>query len=220
MYLSLHPRLTKTLNANPGAVVQLVRMPACHAGGRGFEPLPHRKTLKSRRHESATFSFCGADPRFGFIEGRNPSNSPTRQEPSTSAILFHIRLFQTSQFLGQREHFWRLLRPSPEWMTGTSAVSAVFAPVPQAEGRDAHVFGGFCASPPGGWQGCARFGRFLCSSPRRMAGMRTFWAVFAPVVPDFWTAGAFGVVFAPVPRADGGPSDRTGNNRPARRADS
>ena len=25
-----------------GAVVQSVRMPACHAGGRGFEPLPHR----------------------------------------------------------------------------------------------------------------------------------------------------------------------------------
>ena len=28
---------------NPyGQVVQLVRMPACHAGGRGFEPLPGR----------------------------------------------------------------------------------------------------------------------------------------------------------------------------------
>ena len=25
-----------------GPVVQLVRMPACHAGGRGFEPLPRR----------------------------------------------------------------------------------------------------------------------------------------------------------------------------------
>ena len=25
-----------------GLVVQLVRMPACHAGGRGFEPLPGR----------------------------------------------------------------------------------------------------------------------------------------------------------------------------------
>ena len=28
-----------------GAVVQLVRMPACHAGGRGFEPLLRRAFL-------------------------------------------------------------------------------------------------------------------------------------------------------------------------------
>ena len=26
-----------------GAVVQLVRISACHAGGRGFEPRPHRE---------------------------------------------------------------------------------------------------------------------------------------------------------------------------------
>ncbi len=29
----------------PGAVVQLVRISACHAGGRGFESRPHRKIL-------------------------------------------------------------------------------------------------------------------------------------------------------------------------------
>ena len=149
MYLSLHPRLTKTLNANPGAVVQLVRMPACHAGGRGFEPLPHRT---NKVHPFGSDLIC-------FL---------CLKEPSTSAILFHIRLFQTSQFLGQRERFGQFLRPTSQFL-----------------GQREH------------------FRRFLCPSPWLMTGTRTFSAVFAPV-----------------PRADGGPSDRTGNNRPARRADS
>ena len=43
-YLTLHSRLRKTPNtATPGAVVQLVRIRAWHARGRGFEPHPHRK---------------------------------------------------------------------------------------------------------------------------------------------------------------------------------
>jgi hypothetical protein len=29
-----------------GSVVQLVRIPACHAGGRGFESRPDRKSLR------------------------------------------------------------------------------------------------------------------------------------------------------------------------------
>ena len=33
-----------------GAVVQLVRIPACHAGGRGFEPRPLRQN-KARSNE-------------------------------------------------------------------------------------------------------------------------------------------------------------------------
>ena len=34
----------RTQHINYGPVVQLVRMPACHAGGRGFEPLLGRQT--------------------------------------------------------------------------------------------------------------------------------------------------------------------------------
>ena len=37
----------------PGAVVQLVRISACHAGGRGFESRPHRE--KSSKWNSFLF---------------------------------------------------------------------------------------------------------------------------------------------------------------------
>ena len=36
-----------------GSVAQLVRAPACHAGGRGFEPLPSRHLNKIWEHSSA-----------------------------------------------------------------------------------------------------------------------------------------------------------------------
>ena len=37
---------TKNKSDLTGVVVQLVRIPACHAGGRGFEPRPLRQTKK------------------------------------------------------------------------------------------------------------------------------------------------------------------------------
>jgi hypothetical protein len=42
------PRVEKE---EKGPVVQLVRMPACHAGGRGFESRPDRKSLQIERFE-------------------------------------------------------------------------------------------------------------------------------------------------------------------------
>ena len=42
----MQPQLRQILN---GALVQLVRMPACHAGGHGFESRTHRKNFKSIR---------------------------------------------------------------------------------------------------------------------------------------------------------------------------
>ena len=55
-----------------GAVVQLVRMPACHAGGRGFESLPHRKS------PGAILGFCD-------VEGTLLQIKNLQNEPSTSA---------------------------------------------------------------------------------------------------------------------------------------
>ena len=43
---SLKQLLLLTQVKEIGLVVQLVRIPACHAGGRGFESRPDRKTLR------------------------------------------------------------------------------------------------------------------------------------------------------------------------------
>ena len=52
-----------------GPVVQLVSTPACHAGGRGFEPLPDRHPTEKSVGFSFIF-FSGCEPfgaRFAFL---------------------------------------------------------------------------------------------------------------------------------------------------------
>ena len=64
-----------------GPVVQLVRMPACHAGGRRFEPVPGRHNLilymvgivKWLRHMVVVHASVGSIPTTHPIDGASPS---------------------------------------------------------------------------------------------------------------------------------------------------
>ena len=68
----LHPQSGEAVAADKfGAVVQLVRTPACHAGGRGFESLPHRSRLLNE-------IFAGESFVLGII-AKNGQNSQLRR---------------------------------------------------------------------------------------------------------------------------------------------
>lgn len=79
IYLSLHSRLRKTSNtAEHGAVVQLVRMRACHARGRGFEPHPHR--LKALHESEGLF-------RIWHLPKKRPASMPHLFPPAVSIVV-------------------------------------------------------------------------------------------------------------------------------------
>ena len=75
-------RFRKGSTNNPGAVVQLVRISACHAGGRGFESRPHRKSLELRLEAFFVRADVGLEPSL-----RGPRKSPIFGERRSSEAL-------------------------------------------------------------------------------------------------------------------------------------
>ena len=84
-YLCVRVQGKRIKTEQDGAVVQLVRIPACHAGGRGVESRPHRKrtsSFESREHSSVGSERLPYKQRVG---GSTPS-APTKETPLQIAV--------------------------------------------------------------------------------------------------------------------------------------
>ena len=84
-----------------GVVVQLVRIPACHAGGRGFESRPYRKSLgeiqgfnfrkKANRFDSLAQQVEHNTFNVGVL-GSSPKRITERRDLKKSLSFFHFNL--------------------------------------------------------------------------------------------------------------------------------
>ncbi len=81
---------TFALAIQHGVVVQLVRIPACHAGGRGFESRPYRKISKRMIAKPCKFTFTRL---FLYSQPNNTiSDMPDMPHLPFSAVAFSVAI--------------------------------------------------------------------------------------------------------------------------------
>ena len=111
MALSLHRNSAESRAINRedlqnGAVVQLVRIHACHAWGRGFESRPHRRTRVPIQYESGLFLFSYDSYIIlyviRFVSALHKSSSAFKVQ----RIPFHLSA--TTRHIQKRKHYLQL----------------------------------------------------------------------------------------------------------------
>ena len=70
----MHSQSGNESKTQKGALVQLVRMPACHAGGHGFESRTHRERVEVL---ASTLFIYRAKKNFGLYDKKRPEISCT-----------------------------------------------------------------------------------------------------------------------------------------------
>ena len=94
---------TFALAISNGVVVQLVRIPACHAGGRGFESRPYRRTFerKNIRFDSLAQQVEHNTFNVGVL-GSSPKRITKEKESYESNSLFFVLIL--SHFSSGKKH--------------------------------------------------------------------------------------------------------------------